>query len=153
MKIENRKDYSLPKALQLASGRCLTFDLLILVRLGRLWLTWRAELSLISTERCEHHRLASAMPWWRVMHVSVCAQSLSHTYLTPCHTLPCSPPPPPSPQAPLSMGFPRQEYWSGLPLLFQGIFLTQGSNPHLLHWHAGYLPSITWKAHACMHIV
>ena len=34
-------------------------------------------------------------------------------------------------QAPLSMGFPRQEYWSGLPLSW--IFLTQGSNPHLLH--------------------
>ena len=32
-------------------------------------------------------------------------------------------------QAPLSMAFPRQEYWSGLPFLF---FLTQGSNPHLL---------------------
>ena len=32
-------------------------------------------------------------------------------------------------QAPPSMGFPRQEYWSGLPFLF---FLTQGSNPHLL---------------------
>ena len=33
-------------------------------------------------------------------------------------------------QAPLSMGFSRQEYWSGLtcsPL--QGIFQTQGSNP------------------------
>ena len=30
-------------------------------------------------------------------------------------------------QAPLSMGFSRQEYWSGLPFL-QGIFLTQGSN-------------------------
>ena len=29
-------------------------------------------------------------------------------------------------QAPLSMGFSRQEYWSG--------FLTQGSNLHLLHW-------------------
>ena len=28
-------------------------------------------------------------------------------------------------QAPLSMGFPRQEYWSGLILLLQGIFLTQ----------------------------
>ena len=28
-------------------------------------------------------------------------------------------------QAPLSMGFPRQEYWGGLPLPFQGIFLTQ----------------------------
>ena len=31
-------------------------------------------------------------------------------------------------QAPLSMGFSRQEYWSGVPLLLQGIFLTQGSN-------------------------
>ena len=29
-------------------------------------------------------------------------------------------------QASLSMGFPRQEYWSGLP--------TQGSNLGLLHW-------------------
>ena len=33
-------------------------------------------------------------------------------------------------QAPLSMGFSRQEYWSGVPLrkLLQEIFLTQGSN-------------------------
>ena len=36
-------------------------------------------------------------------------------------------------QAPLSMGFPRQEYWSGLPCLLQGIFQTQGSNLGLLH--------------------
>ena len=36
-------------------------------------------------------------------------------------------------QAPLSMGFPRQKYWSGLPFPPPGIFLTQGSNPHLLH--------------------
>ena len=35
-------------------------------------------------------------------------------------------------QTPLSMGFPRHEYWSGLPYPLQGIFLTQGSNPHLL---------------------
>ena len=35
-------------------------------------------------------------------------------------------------QAPLSMGFSRQAYWSGLPSLLQGIFPTQGSNPHLL---------------------
>ena len=34
-------------------------------------------------------------------------------------------------QTPLSMGFSRQEYWSGLPFLLQGIFLTQGSNPGL----------------------
>ena len=37
-------------------------------------------------------------------------------------------------QAPLSMGFPRQEYWSGLPFpSLQGIFLTQGLSPGLLH--------------------
>ena len=35
-------------------------------------------------------------------------------------------------QAPLSVGFSRQEYWSGLHFLFHGIFLTQGSNPHRL---------------------
>ena len=36
-------------------------------------------------------------------------------------------------QAPLSMGFFRQEYWSGLPFLLQGIFPIQGSNPGLPH--------------------
>ena len=46
-------------------------------------------------------------------------------------------------QAPLSMGFSRQEYWSGLPCLPPGIFPTQGSYPcllHLLHWQTGSLP-------------
>ena len=47
-------------------------------------------------------------------------------------------------QAPRSMVFSRQEYWSGLPCpLLQGIFLTQGSNPgllYLLHWQEGSLP-------------
>ena len=36
--------------------------------------------------------------------------------------------------APLSMRFPRQEYWSGLPCPLQGIFLTQRWNLHLMHW-------------------
>ena len=35
-------------------------------------------------------------------------------------------------QAPLSMGFSRQEYWSGCSSLLHGIFPTQGSNPRLL---------------------
>ena len=46
-------------------------------------------------------------------------------------------------QAPLSMGFSRQEYWSGLHALLQGIFLTQGLNSCLLcllHWQAHSLP-------------
>ena len=36
-------------------------------------------------------------------------------------------------QAPLSMGFPRQEYWSGFHTFLQGIFPTKRSNPGLLH--------------------
>ena len=36
-------------------------------------------------------------------------------------------------QAPLSVGFPRQEYWNGLPFAPPGIFPTQGWNPHLLY--------------------
>ena len=36
-------------------------------------------------------------------------------------------------QATLTMGFSRQEYWSGLPFPLQGIFLTQGLNPGLPH--------------------
>ena len=49
-------------------------------------------------------------------------------------------------QALLSMGFSRQEYWSGLRALIQGIFLTQGLNPCLLHWQAGSFTGATWKA-------
>ena len=40
-------------------------------------------------------------------------------------------------------GILRQEYWNGCHALLQGIFLTQGLNPHLLHllqWQAGSLP-------------
>ena len=36
-------------------------------------------------------------------------------------------------QAPMSMEFFRQKYWSGCQFLLQGIFLTQGSNPGLPH--------------------
>ena len=32
-------------------------------------------------------------------------------------------------QAPLSMGFSRQEYWSGLPFLFPGYLLNPGIKP------------------------
>ena len=46
-------------------------------------------------------------------------------------------------QAPLFMGFPRQEYWRGCHFLLQGIFLTQGLNlclSQLLYWQADLLP-------------
>ena len=46
-------------------------------------------------------------------------------------------------QAPPSMGFSRQEYWSGLPFVTPGDPLTQGLNLcllHRLHWQAVSLP-------------
>ena len=53
-------------------------------------------------------------------------------------------------QAPLSMGFSRQEYWSGLPCPSLGIFPTQGPNlspaapapAPLYHWATGEAPCI-----------
>ena len=48
--------------------------------------------------------------------------------------------------APLSVGFCRQEYWSGLPFPPPWIFPIQGSNPcllhlpHRLHWQVDSLP-------------
>ena len=43
-------------------------------------------------------------------------------------------------QAPLCVGFPRQEYWSGLPFSSPGDLPTYRSNSHLLHWQADSLP-------------
>ena len=43
-------------------------------------------------------------------------------------------------QAPLYVGLPRQEYWSGLLFPSAGIFLIQGLNLNLLHWQVDSLP-------------
>ena len=70
------------------------------------------------------------------MWVCMCAYKVASVMFDslPPHRLLC---------APLSMGFFRQEYRSGLPCLPPGIFPTQGSNPRLLcllHWQADSLP-------------
>ena len=57
--------------------------------------------------------------------ITVCVWSLSHVRLfatpwTAAH------------QAPLSTGFPRQEYWSGLPFLFPGDLPNPGIEPESL---------------------
>ena len=66
-----------------------------------------------------------------------------------CHTMPASvvsnsvTPWTVAHQAPLSMGFSRQEHWGLCPALLQGIFPAQGPNPpllRLLHWQVGSLP-------------
>ena len=43
-------------------------------------------------------------------------------------------------QFPLSMGFPSKSTGVGYHFLLRGIFLIQGSDPHLLHWQADSLP-------------
>ena len=43
-------------------------------------------------------------------------------------------------QVPLTMGFPSKNTGEGCHFLLQGIFPTQGSNMHLLHWQADSLP-------------
>ena len=48
-------------------------------------------------------------------------------------------------KSPLSIGFAKQEYWSGLNAFLQGIFLIQGSNPFLqclLHRQVASLPLV-----------
>ena len=56
-------------------------------------------------------------------------------------------------QDPLSVGFSRQEYWSGLLCLLQTVFSIQGWNLHLLcllHWQTGSLPLVPpGKPHHC----
>ena len=56
-------------------------------------------------------------------------------------------------QAPLSMGYSRQKYWSGLLRPPSGTFLSQG--PNLLLSPAGavrfFTPSATWEALVCIH--
>ena len=63
-------------------------------------------------------------------------KSLSHFQLfaTPCTV---------AGQASLSMGFSRQEYWSGLPFPPQGNLPNPWIKLHLLHWQANYLPLST----------
>ena len=65
-----------------------------------------------------------ALFWSQVLHVSsrMCGQSLSHVRfsVTPW-TAAC--------QAPLSMGFSRQEYWSGLPFPSPGDLPDSGIKP------------------------
>ena len=43
-------------------------------------------------------------------------------------------------QAPLSMGFPRQEYWSGLPFPSPGDLPDSGIKPASPAWQADSLP-------------
>ena len=69
----------------------------------------------------------------------VVSQSLSHVqlFVNPW-TVAC--------QAPRSMGFSRQEYWSGLPFPSPRDLPNPGDNPHLLHCRQILYHCATWEA-------
>ena len=58
-----------------------------------------------------------------------CAQSFSHSVMSNLFVTPWTA----ACQVPLSMGFSRQEYWSGSHAFLQGIYLTWGSDLGLPH--------------------
>ena len=64
--------------------------------------------------------------------ILLCCCLVTKSYLTLLwpHGLTC--------QASLSMGFPKQEYWSELSFPSPGIFPNQRSNPHLLNWQRDF---------------
>ena len=68
----------------------------------------------------------------RVQFVCVCVLSLVRLFAAPC-TASC--------QAPLSMGFSRQEYWSGLPCLPPRDLPNPGTEPRSPTLQADSLPS------------
>ena len=53
-------------------------------------------------------------------------------------------------QAPLSMGFPRQQYWSGLPFLPPGSLLDPGIEPVTPALQVDSLLLSYWGSHDCM---
>jgi len=73
--------------------------------------------------------------FWVILCHSLCVCVLSHVWLLASPWTVAR-------QAPLSMGFFRQEHWSELPYLLQGIKLTSLTSHlwHLLHWQADSLP-------------
>ena len=75
------------------------------------------------------------------MYVCVCAQLCP----TLCNSVDCSPP------GSFVHGILQAKILEWV-ALFQGIFLTQGLNQHLLHWQVEFFTtSANWEAH-CMHV-
>ena len=73
--------------------------------------------------------------WLRIRLIALCCCLVAKLCPTLCNRMDCSPP---GSSAPWDI--PRQEYWSGLPFLLQGILLTQQSTPYLLHWQVHSVP-------------
>ena len=76
-----------------------------------------------------HRYLNPCLSFWGLRYTLSSLFLLSHLVLSDSFVTPWTV----AHQAPLPMGFPRQESWGGLPFPSPGIFPTQGLNPYLLH--------------------
>ena len=74
----------------------------------------------------------------------MCACFVAQSCLTLCDPMDCSP----SPSLLCPWDFPGKNTGVGCHFLFQGIFLTQGLNPRLLHWQVDYLPLCHQGSHS-----
>ena len=74
----------------------------------------------------------------------VCVLSPVQLFVTP-QTVTC--------KAPLTMGFSRHEYWSGLPFPSSEDRTDPGIESHLLHWQADSLPLHHWEAPESMNMI
>ena len=101
---------------------------------------------LLGAPLCTHYGRLSKQLDFPGTCVYVCVCTRAQSCPTLCGPMHCSW------QAPLSVEFSRQEYWSGCLFQLQGIFRIQGLNPlllRLLHWQADYFiktTSTTWEA-------
>ena len=88
--------------------------------------------------------LSSPSPWLNIRGDCVCVCVCGHSVVSDSLQTPWTT----AHQVPLSMGFPRQEYWSGLPFPTPGHLLDSGIKPRLsclLPQQAEYLPRLlTW---------
>ena len=88
---------------------------------------------------CAHRELAHHLA--RALHCITCVLSHVQLFVTPW---------PVAHQAPLSMGFDRQEYYSGLPFPSRGDFPDPGIEPKLPALQADSLPlEPQWKESTC----
>ena len=101
---------------------------------------------IITSMRCTHFSYRMIKSFW--IHICVVLSHFSCVRLfVTLWTVAC--------QAPLSMGFSRQESWSGLPFPSPGELATRGLNLHLLrllHWQMGSLPLATPGKPICKYI-
>ena len=80
-------------------------------------------------------RVADGMKYHRILRCGLnCVQLFAIRWTTACQT-------------PLSMGFPKQEYWMDCHFLLWGIFPTQGSNLDLLQFRCILYHWVIWDAY------